>query len=74
MDTPDPAAPFDWDTDESIVVRGRRATAVYPNQFDHVVILQEGLGGLEDQVITVHPDDIPRLITALKTAAAEAKG
>lgn len=73
MPEPTTIPPFDWDEDSSLVIRSRRATAVYANQYDCVVILQEGYLGGDEPLIVINPDDIPQLIKALQAAAKEAK-
>ncbi|MBW5438613.1 hypothetical protein FXB41_28775 [Bradyrhizobium canariense] len=32
---------FDWSSDPSVVLQGQRATAVYRNKWDHLVVRQE---------------------------------
>jgi hypothetical protein len=50
-------AEFDWDDDDSIVLREQRATAVYRNRSGAVVIRQRGAGDDEDTFVFIEPEN-----------------
>jgi hypothetical protein len=48
---------FDWDSDDSIVLREQRATAVYRNRVGEVVIRQKGTWDSDDSFLYISPEN-----------------
>lgn len=55
----------------SYIIEPRDGAEVYVGSKGHVCIKQEVWGG-DDQVINLHPDEIPQLIEYLQTVRQEA--
>jgi hypothetical protein len=48
---------FDWETDDCVVLREQRATAVYRNKVGEVVIRQRGPWPEEDNFLYISPEN-----------------
>ncbi len=58
---------FDWDNDDTIIIRTVKAVAVYRNQYNEVVIRQENVDPQdEDYFIHVPQNELRKLIEALQ--------
>lgn len=58
-------AAFDWNGDESIVLRTQPAVAVYPNNHGQIVIRQCDEYSDEDQIIVVNAESARTLVEAI---------
>jgi hypothetical protein len=57
---------FDWDTDDSVVVKPRHGVAIYENKSGNVVIRSQNTYGDEDDFSFITPEGLPAVIKALK--------
>jgi len=58
--------PFDWSSDEDIVIRQQREIAIYANPHRQVVIRERGDIYDEDEVIIISAEHVPDVLDALK--------
>ncbi len=66
---------FDWDRDESVVLRRRMAIAIFFNDNGDLVIRQEAWSGHEEEMFVVIPlMDVRRVARRLTDLAAAADG
>ena len=63
--------PFDWSSDEDIVVRQQREIAIYANPHRQVVIRELGDIYDEDTVIIISAEHIPDVLEVLKATYDE---
>ena len=67
-----PEEDFDWNTDDSIVLREQRATAVYHNRLGELIIRQKAAWDDErDTFVYVEPENITAFLEAAAKKARE---
>jgi hypothetical protein len=67
--------PFDWSTDDSVLLGEQFATAVYRNKRAAIVIRQEGVGGDDDHFVILRDAEAARrLVAALLAEIKEGGG